>query len=103
MEPGDAVRRLVSLLRELGGLPRGDRERDLWLGTLLTSDEPADEHEARTRRLVRAGLSEAEIESLAATFQQLRFQPPEAWGGELARGPAQPRLARVPSDVPGPV
>ena len=103
MGPADAARRLVSLLRELADLPRGDRERDLWLGALLTSDEPADEHEARTRRLVRAGLSEAEIESLADTLQQLRFQPPEAWGRELATGAATPPLARVPSDVPGPV
>jgi hypothetical protein len=94
------ARRLVAVLRGLVGLQPGDRERDLWLGALLTSDEPGYEREARIKRLVRAGIPEGEIEALVQTMQQLRF---EAWADESPEEAADPLLAPVPGDVPSPV
>jgi len=104
MDAADVARRLVALLRELvGHAGGGDRERDLWLGALLTSDEPPYEREARTRRLVTAGIPAAEIDALTQTMERLRFEPAEAWGGEPAEKAAEPPLAAVPGDVPSPL
>jgi O-antigen/teichoic acid export membrane protein len=103
MDAADVIRRLVALLRAMVGLDGAHRERDLWLGALLTSDEPTYEREARTRRLVAAGISAAEIEALTQTMERLRFEPAEAWGSEPDERAAEPPLAAVPGDVPSPL
>jgi O-antigen/teichoic acid export membrane protein len=103
MDAADVIRRLVALLRAMVGLGGGHRERDLWLGALLTSDEPPYEREARTRRLVAAGIPAAEIEALTQTMERLRFEPAEAWGSEPDERAAEPPLAAVPGDVPSPL
>ena len=100
MDAGDVVRRLVALLRGLVGLRGGHRERDLWLGALLTSDEPPYEREARTRRLVAAGIPATDIQALIQTMERLRFEPPSSWGSEPAEKAPEPPLAAVPGDVP---
>jgi hypothetical protein len=102
-DASDVTRRLVALLRGLVGLGGGHRERDLWLGALLTSDEPPYEREARTRRLVAAGIPAADIQALVQTMERLRFEPAEAWGSEPAERAAEPPLAAVPGDVPSPL
>ena len=102
-DAADVVRRLVTLLRGMVGLDGGGhRERDLWLGALLTSDEPPYEREARTRRLVAAGIPATDIAVLTQTMDRLRFEPAEAWGSEPAEA-AEPPLAAVPGDVPSPL